>query len=105
MKKLTLFTLILSLLALAAFPVAASQSEGGASTEDLLIKIAVSLLIGLTAALITVFLMKRSMSTVRKQKNAGTYVQKDSFRLTESRDIYLYSTVTRTRINTSKNKR
>lgn len=104
MKKTALFASILTLLVLAAFPAAAAESTG-ATGEDLAIKIVVSLLIGLTAALITVFLMKRSMSTVRKQRNAGTYVQRDSFRLTESRDIYLYSTVTRTRVNTNKNRR
>ena len=44
------------------------------------------------------------MSTVRKQKRADVYVEKDSVSLTESRDIFLYSTVTRVRVNTN-NKR
>ena len=105
MKKITVFLFALLSAALLAFPVSASEAEGGVSGEGIGVKILVSLLIGLAVALLIVFLMKRSMSTVRKQKNASEYVVKDSFRLTDSRDIYLYSTVTRVRINTDRKSR
>ena len=49
--------------------------------------------------------MKRAMSTVRKQKRADSYVKRDSFSLIESRDLFLYSTVTRIRINNNNNRK
>ena len=104
MKKLLLPFLIL-LMTVLALPAAAT--DGTSSTPEastVLYIILGSFLVGILLALLTVLLMKRSMSTVRKQKRADVYAQKDSFRLTESRDIFLYSTVTRVRINTNKRK-
>lgn len=105
MKKIAAFLSALLSIALSLFPASAAETEAGVRFEDVGVKILVSLLIGLAVALLIVFLMKRSMSTVRKQKNAGEYVVKNSFQLTESRDIYLYSTVTRVRVNTNKKNR
>ena len=70
-----------------------------------LLKIVVCLLIGLAVGLTVTLLMKRSMSTVRKQKRADTYVKEGSFSLTESRDLFLYSTVTRVRVNNNNNRK
>ena len=105
MKKILVFLTALSLLSLLACPVSAEEVNRAANTQNLALKILISLLIGLAIALVIVLLMKRSMSSVRKQKNAGEYVKKDSFQLVESRDIYLYSTVTRVRINTDRKSR
>ena len=105
MKKILVFLTALSLLSLLACPVAAAEMGDTAPTQNLAAKILISLLIGIAVALVIVLLMKRSMSTVRKQRNAGDYVKKNSFRLVESRDIYLYSTVTRVRVNTDKKRR
>ena len=104
MKKL--FALLLTLLSSAALTVSVAATDGAQAQtgDDTLLKIVVCLLIGLAVGLTVTLLMKRSMSTVRKQKRADVYAQKDSFRLTESRDIFLYSTVTRVRINTNKRK-
>ena len=101
MKK-TIFFLFSSILALlAAFP--AYATEGTQSVgDDTLLKILIPILIGIAVGITVTLLMKRSMSTVRKQKRADVYVEKDSFSLTESRDLFLYSTVTRVRVNTNK---
>ncbi len=63
----------------------------------------ISFLIALVIAGIIMFFLYRSMSTVRKQKGADSYADDGSFSLSESRDVYLYSRTTRTRINTNNN--
>lgn len=103
MKKASLFFLALVLLLTLSFPV--SASEGTEATADPLAVILISIAIGLAVGLTTVLLMKRAMSTVRKQKRADNYTRAGSFSLEESRDLFLYSTVTRIRINTNNNNR
>lgn len=58
--------------------------------------IAISMGAGLLIGLITVGIMAAKMKTVRAQKEASDYVRPDSFHLTNSRDIFLYSNVHRT---------
>lgn len=91
------FSLLLSLCACAA--------EAGVSEEgtEIWIPVLVALGIGLAAAGITLFFMYRSMSTVRKQRHADDYADSGSFRLSECRDVFLYSRVTRIRVNTNNN--
>ena len=103
MKKLTLPFITLLLFGIVSLPV--SASEGTTATYDPLSVVLVSLGIGLVVGLVTVLLMWRGMSTVRKQKRADNYTREGSFSLEESRDLFLYSTVTRVRVNTSNNKR
>lgn len=55
----------------------------------------------LVIALITVSIMKYGMKTARKRTEAGEYVRPGSFRLTRQQDIYLYSHVTKVKIETS----
>lgn len=55
-----------------------------------------SLLIGFILAKIIVGKMKGKLKTVRAQKAANSYMKKDSMQITESRDLFLYHTVTRT---------
>ncbi len=57
---------------------------------------AAALFIGIIAALIVLSSMKSGMKTVKMQSAASDYVRPGSFALTESRDTYLYMTVTRT---------
>lgn len=52
---------------------------------------------GLLIGLITVLVMKGSMKTTRAESMANNYVRQGSFKLTNSRDIFLYSQVTRTK--------
>lgn len=105
MKKSMLFLLALLLVAALMLPAYATDGEQAAPADDTVLKVAVCLLIGLAAGITVALLMKRSMSTVRKQQRADSYVREDSFSLTEARDLFLYSTVTRVRINNSNNNR
>lgn len=61
-----------------------------------LIWIPISLLIGFVIAKIIVGNMKNELKTVRTQKAANSYVKSGSMNITESRDLFLYNTVTKT---------
>ncbi|MGN0638954.1 MAG: TPM domain-containing protein [Huintestinicola sp.] len=52
---------------------------------------------GLLIGLITVLVMKGNMKTTRAESMANNYIRQGSFKLTNSRDIFLYSQVTRTK--------
>ncbi len=54
-----------------------------------------SLGIGLVCALIGTSSMKAQLKTVRQQSNANSYVKGSSLHLTDSRDTFLYRTVSR----------
>ena len=59
---------------------------------------AISMAVGMVIGLIAVGIMAAMMKTVRSQDQAGDYICPGSMQLTNSRDIYLYSHVTRTPI-------
>ena len=59
------------------------------------------LIIAAVIALITVFILKGQLKTVRKQAGARSYVKEGSFQLTRQQDIYLYTTTRRRKIETS----
>lgn len=52
--------------------------------------------IGIIIALIVAGSMKKKLKSVRLQSNAASYVKANSMNITESRDMFLYNTVTRT---------
>ena len=56
-----------------------------------------SLLAGLTAAGISLAVMRSSMNTKRSQRNAGAYLEEGSWNLYQHKDLFLYSNVTKTR--------
>ena len=56
---------------------------------------------GLLAALIASLIFKSQMKTVRRKTGADRYIRKGSFSLTRVQDVYLYTSTTRTRIETS----
>lgn len=56
----------------------------------------ISLGIGIVIAFIVVLIMKSQLKTVRFQSKANNYLKDGSLNVTESRDIFLYSTVVRT---------
>ncbi len=58
--------------------------------------IVAALVIGIVIAFIVVLVMKSQLKTVRFQPAANSYVKNDSMNVTQHRDIFLYSTVTRT---------
>lgn len=61
----------------------------------------ISLAIGLIAALIVCLCMKGQLRTAVKQTAARVYIKNGSMRVTNSRDIFLYNNVTRTKIESS----
>ncbi|MBQ9263174.1 MAG: TPM domain-containing protein [Clostridia bacterium] len=56
---------------------------------------------GLIAALVTTLIFKAQMKTVRRQTSASRYIRQGSFQLNRMQDIYLYTTQSRVRIETS----
>ena len=108
MKKLTILIVLLLVLAVpvsaASFDLAASAgtSEGMLAVvsnyNDVNYGkiIAISMGAGLLIGLIAVGIMASKMKTVHMDHDARNYVRTGSFRLTQSRDIFLYSRVHRT---------
>ena len=81
-----------------AFVAFAERVEGevvSASKFPLLRNIAIAVIVGLLIAFIVVSVMKGKLKTVRSRDHAREYVREGSFDLQHSRDLYLYSTVTR----------
>ena len=60
-----------------------------------LLNIVIAVAIGLIMGFIVVTSMKGKLNTVRFAQNAHNYVRDGSFNLEKSRDLYLYSTITR----------
>ncbi|MBQ4638926.1 MAG: TPM domain-containing protein [Clostridia bacterium] len=58
-------------------------------------------IVALGIGLIVAFSLKSQLKTVRKKQNAASYVQKGSFYLSRSQDIYLYTRTTRRKIETN----
>ena len=56
----------------------------------------VSLFLGLIIAFFITLAMKNQLKTVKFKENASEYVKRGSLNVTHSRDLYLYSSVTRT---------
>jgi len=56
-----------------------------------------SLIIGLAAGGITVFIMRRMMDDKNRQRGAAVYMKEGSFHLNTRRDLFLYSNVSKTR--------
>ena len=63
-----------------------------------MIWIPISIVIGVVLALIIVGVMKGKLKTVRSQAAANSYLKKDSLNIETSQDLFLYSTVSRTKI-------
>ncbi len=57
--------------------------------------ILIALSVGLVTAIVTVSILISQLKSVKSARDASGYVKHDSFALTESRDIFLYSTVSR----------
>ncbi len=66
----------------------------------------ICLAVAVAAAFIVTGILRAQLKSVRWQKTAGSYVVKDSFRLTGSREQFLYDNVTKIpRSNNSGKKR
>lgn len=61
-----------------------------------LIWIPISIAVGLVISMIIVLQMRSKLKTVRSQAAANSYMKNGSMNITESRDLFLYHTITRT---------
>jgi len=57
----------------------------------------VSLLIGVVAAAVSLYFMRSSMNTKRRQRSAGDYLKPGSYHLRTHQDMFLYSNLSKTR--------
>lgn len=56
-----------------------------------------SLFVGLLAGCVTIWIMRSSMNTKRKQSNASDYMRSGSYHLHTHRDLFLYSNISKIR--------
>ena len=82
-----------------------ARPEGGMSWKEAFEAAAgmwpLALAIGLAVGAITVLVLRARMRTGRRAVGAGDCVKPDSFRLTDSQDLFLYSTFTRVKVESS----
>lgn len=74
------------------------------ATRDIIIAVCISVVVGIIIGFIGSGIMKSKLTSVRYQSGAADYIVPDSFKLNDSRDIYLYSTVTKTERQTDKDR-
>lgn len=74
------------------------------ATRDIVIAVCISVVIGIIIGFIGSGIMKSKLTSVSYRSGAADYVVPNSFKLNDSRDIYLYSTVTKTERPTNDNK-
>ena len=74
------------------------------ATRDIVIAVCISVVIGIIIGFIGSGIMKSKLKSVSYQSGAADYVVPDSFKLNDSRDVYLYSTVTKTERQTHKDR-
>lgn len=72
------------------------------NSEQGLLAVGIGSIFGLIVAIIVCVILYKQLKPVKLQHGAKNYVRSNSFRLTYSRDIYLYSRTTRVRINNRK---
>ena len=100
MKKITFFTYttVVTVLAtifslgISAYSDTYYESEASLSISSCIL---IAVVVGLIAAIITVLVLRSQLKSVKRAKSAFQYVNYGSFLLTEKRDIYLYSTVSK----------
>ncbi len=71
------------------------SNDNGFYMGGFVIGVVISVIVAIIAGIITIVVMRRAMNNARPQRNAGQYIRYGSFELTETRDMYLYSHVTR----------
>ena len=64
---------------------------------EILIRIAISIVIGMGLAFIPVTVMKKKLNNVAMKNEASDYMKRNQIRMTEQRDMFLYSTMSRRR--------
>lgn len=80
------------------------SEEAPVATRDIVIAVCISVVVGIIIGFIGSGIMKSKLKSVSYQSGAADYVVPDSFKLNDSRDVYLYSTVTKTERQTDKDR-
>ncbi|MCM1227336.1 MAG: TPM domain-containing protein [Clostridium sp.] len=65
------------------------------------ILIKISVIIGLIVAFIVTLIMKGQLKSVKFQHSADSYIENNSIRISQSNDIFLYKTLSKTKIESS----
>lgn len=73
------------------------KAKTDSSGKNLIIAIAISVVIGVIVGFIGSGIMKSKLKSVKFQSGAANYVVPNTFNLSNAQDVYLYSTVTKTR--------
>lgn len=71
------------------------------STSTYVVYVLIGLGIGIIAGFAVAFTMKAQMKSVRPQNNADSYILKDTFKVRNSNDVFLYKNVSKTKRETS----
>lgn len=109
MKKfisaLTAFFMTFVLSVCAAAEDAAEAVAQSFTIEELAVKAGTAFLLGLVIALIVCLMMRSNMKTAVKKSTANDYIKKNSFSVTRSRDILVYSNISKKKREQEGNKR
>lgn len=81
-----------------------NSDKAPVATRDIIIAVCISVVVGIIIGFIGSGIMKSKLTSVRYQSGAADYIVPDSFKLNDSRDVYLYSTVTKTERQTDKDR-
>lgn len=83
-------------------PFPGKPSPGKSFSKELVLSwLPPSLIFGLIVAAIRIAAMKSKMKSVRMQAAAGNYMKENSLAITDSSEIFLYSNISRVKIETS----
>ncbi len=82
----------------------AQNNDESYTTQDILKMIGISAIIGVVIALVVCLIMKSRMKTAVPKITANDYIRKNSFNITRSRDIFIYSDVTKKKRQKPENK-
>lgn len=74
----------------------AGTTDSKPDSKTVLIAVVISVIVGIASGFIGTGIMKAKLKSVKFQSGAADYIVPDSFKMHDSRDIYLYSTVTKT---------
>lgn len=85
--------------------ISADGSAKTLSAQDVLKMVLFSFIAGLIIALIVCLVMKSRMKTARNKLTANDYIRKNSFNITRSRDIFIYSEISKKKRVKEENKK
>ena len=73
------------------------QEKAKPGVGDLIRMVLIGLVVGLVAGALVLLCLRSGMNTFKPQRNASSYIPAGGYSLTQRRDVFLYSNVTKTR--------